>query len=181
MNRAFTKPIRIYEKYQKNLGESTHPIDRTIFMQMMTASYSGADGKMYVKVHIWVSQRVPRWYASVMSSFENPMGPAERSAYQIACRMQGKASPNCIKSGAKYLSLVTLTLVVPSLGFSNRLKMRRGWRCAWGTAAMRESLGFILKICTASAAGRRIMNPSCTFLFTPLRMNTVIYGEHAGA
>ena len=42
--RVFAKKVNVYEKAQKNLGESTHPIDNTRLMQMMIKSSSGTDG-----------------------------------------------------------------------------------------------------------------------------------------
>ena len=67
--RAFTASFSISKKAQKNLVESNTPIGRTRLMQMMTPSSSGAYGMMYENVPTWDIQRVPRQYASLMSSF----------------------------------------------------------------------------------------------------------------
>ena len=74
----------------------------------------------------------------------------------------GTIYPNCIDSGAISLSVVSLTLDVPSSGFSDRLRIRRGQKCAWGTVAIQESLNLSPNIRTASDAGRKILKTSCT-------------------
>ena len=51
----------ISEKAQKNLGESTYPIGRTISMQIITILSSGVDGTTYTNAPTWDIQRVPGW------------------------------------------------------------------------------------------------------------------------
>ena len=88
--RAFATSISVSDKQQKNLGESNHPIGRTILMQMMTSLSSGAYGITYAKAPTWNSQRVPRWYASETSNFETRAGPSAGYASQIDWRMRGE-------------------------------------------------------------------------------------------
>ena len=165
----------------KNLGESTHPIGRTRLMETMSTSSSGSDETTYVKSPTWDIRRVPRWYASMTSSFETRTGALAGSASQIASRMQRKAQPNCINSRVTSLSVVLLTLGVPLLGFSNRFRMRRSQRFAWGTDAILECLSFTPNIRTASATGRRILKPSCTLRCISPLMNPDISGVNADA
>ena len=124
---------------------------------------------------------MPLWYASVTSSFETWIGPLAGSAFQIAYRMCGNGHPNCINYGEISLSVVPLTLGVPLSGFSDRFRIRSGRRCARGTAAIRESLSLSPNIRTVSAAGKRMLKPSCTFRCISPRMNHTIYGVHADA
>ena len=59
--------------------------------------------------------------------------------------------------------------------------MRRDRRFTWGDYVMQESLDFYLNIHTASTAGRRMPNPSCTLRCSSPRMHTFIYGDYANA
>ena len=136
---------------------------------------------MYVKAFNWDGRRVPQWYTSMTSSSETQMGPREGSALQITWRMQGKARPNCINSGETSLLVVSLTLGVHSSDFYDRIRIRRIWQCLWGNAATREILILSLNICTTSTAGRRMLKLSFNLLCISPYMNTIIYGEHAGA
>ena len=61
--------VNVSDKAHNNLDESTHPIGRTILIQMMMPSLSGANGTAYVKAPTWDGRRAPQWYASVPSSF----------------------------------------------------------------------------------------------------------------
>ena len=42
--REFNTSVNVYEKAQKNLGKSTHPIYRTILIKLIKPSSSGANG-----------------------------------------------------------------------------------------------------------------------------------------
>ena len=122
--RAFATSVSVYENVQKNLGESTHLIGRTRLMQIIAPSYPGADGMTYKNAPTYTGLTVPRWYASVTSSFRTG------SASHTACRIWGKAQPNCSDSGAVSLLVVSLTLGVSESGCANRLRIRRGRQCA---------------------------------------------------
>ena len=92
--------------------------------------------------------------------------------------MRSKAFPNWINSGAIYLSAVLLKLDVHLSSYADKLRMRHGWRWAWGTAAMRERLSLSPNICTVSATGKNILNTSCTLRWISPRMNPTISGVH---
>ena len=122
--------VNVYKKENKNLGESTNLIGRTILMQIMMPKSSGANGTTYVKAPSWDNQRVQRWYASITSNFETGTGPSTRSVSQIACRIRGNNFPNWIDSGAIFISVVLLTLGVTLTGWDNRLRISCGRRWA---------------------------------------------------
>ena len=93
----------------------------------------------------------------------------------------GGAHPNCIDSGALSLTVVSFTLDVPSSGCADEFIMSRGRRCFWGTAAIRDNLRLSPNNLRVSAAGKRILNPSCTQWYNSPRMNAGILGVHAKA
>ena len=128
--RAFATSIRIFENAQRNSGESAQPIVRTRSMQVMCPSSSGADGMTYANAPTCNGLMVPQWYTSVTSSLDTWTGPWTGFASQTACRMQGEALLNCSDSGASSLSVVLLTLGVSESGYADRLRIRRGKRCA---------------------------------------------------
>ena len=145
-------------------------------MQMMHPSYPNNNGMAYKNVPTYDGVTVPRWYTSVTSILYTRTGPWTGSASQTVCRMQGKALPKFSDSGTTSLSVVFLTLCVPTSGFSDRLRIRRGRKCVWGTAVIRESFRFLSNSRTASAAGRSILKPSLILLCNPPRTNVVISG-----
>ena len=100
---------------------------------------------------------------------------------QIAWRMCGNDRPNCINYGAIYLSVVPFTLGIPLSGCSGRFRIRHGRSCAWVTAAMREILSLSPNFRTVSAAGKRMLKPSCTLRCIPPRVNPTISGVHSDA
>ena len=84
-------------------------------------------------------------------------------------------------SGAISLTVVSFTLVVPSLIFSDKFSMICNLRCSWGTAVIWDSLSFSLNNLTVSVSGKRILNPSCTRCCNSPWMSSVILGVHAEA
>ena len=72
--RAFATSISINENVQKNLGDSTHIIGRTRFMQMMHTLFSGANELTYANVPTCDGVTVPRWYAYGTSSLDTQTG-----------------------------------------------------------------------------------------------------------
>ena len=78
--------------------------------------------------------------------------------------MQGNALPKCSNSGTASLSVVLLKLGVPTYGFYDRSRIRRGQRCDWGPSAMLESFSFSPNIRTEYASGRRMIKPSLILL-----------------
>ena len=60
--------------------------------------------------------------------FETWTRPWTGSASHTACRMRGKARPNCIESGTDSLSVVSLTLGVSESSCAKRSRIRRGRR-----------------------------------------------------
>ena len=95
----------------------------------------------------------------MMSSFKARMGPLSGSTSDIAWKMRGKACPNCIDSMAIFMSVVLLTLGVPSWDFRMvKDDVRSVMRL--GDSVIRERLSFSLNIRTAFDAGSRILNPS---------------------
>ena len=160
--RALATSVNVSGKAQNNLGESTHPIGKTISMQMMTTSSSGADEATYVKTPTWGSRRVPQWYMSIMSNLETHTGTLAGSASHISRRMRGKLQPNYIDSGSASLSVVLLTLSVPLQVFSDRLGMRRRRQYTCGTAAIQDSLSLSPNTLTTSLVGRMMPKLSCT-------------------
>ena len=74
----------------------------------------------------WDRLRVPGWYMSVTYSVDMLTGTSTGYSSWISWRIWGETIPNCIDYGATSLSVVLLTLSVPSLGFSYRLSMMRG-------------------------------------------------------
>ena len=149
--------------------------------QINTTPSYGSYSIIYTEVPTCDSQRVPQWYASMRSSSDTRTRPLAGSTSQIAFRMLGKAFPNCINSGETSLLVVSLTLGVHSSDFYDRIRIRRIWQCLWGNAATREILILSLNICTTSTAGRRMLKLSFNLLCISPCMNTIIYGEHAGA
>ena len=111
--RSLTTSFNVSEKAPNNLSDSTHPIRSIRSTKKMTPYSSRDDGVTYVNVPTWDGCRVPRWYASVTSSFETRTGTSAVSAYQITWRMRGKAHPNYIDSRATSLYVVLLNLGVP--------------------------------------------------------------------
>ena len=93
--------------------------------------------------------------------------------------MQGKAIPNCSDSDTAYLSVVLLTLGAPTYGFYDRLRIRRGQRCAWGTSEMLERFNFSPNNHTVYASGRRMLKPSLILLCIYPHMKLVISGVQA--
>ena len=57
--------------------------------------------------------------------------------------------------------------------------MRHSLRCYWGTSSMKDIFSLSPNNLTASAAFKRILNPSLTRCRIYPRMNTVILGVHA--
>ena len=49
--------------------------------------------------------------------------------------MQDKDLPNCSNYGDAFLSMVLLTLGLPTSSFADMLRIRRGCQCASGTAS----------------------------------------------
>ena len=72
-------------------------------------------------------------------------------------------------------------LGIPLSGCANRLSMICGWSCTWVANVMQDILSLSPNIHTASAAGRRMINPSCALHCISLRTNPAISGVHAGA
>ena len=137
----------------------------------MQPSSSGANETMYENVPTCDVVTVPQWYTSVTSSLDTQTKPWARSASQTAYRMQGKSIPNCSDSGAASLTVVLLTLGVPSSFYSKMLRIRFRRQCAWGTATMQDSFSFSPNSRTASAAGRRMLKPPLMLLcISPGRM-----------
>ena len=128
--RALATSVSVSENAQKNLGESTHPIGSTRSMHINMPSSPDADGMTYANAPTCAGLTVPQWYASVTSSFYTLTGPWIGSASHTACSMRGKARPNCSNSAAASLSVVSLTLSVFESGCADRLRIRRGRRCA---------------------------------------------------
>ena len=128
--RALVTSARVSQNAQKNLGESTHPIDRNRSMQIILLLSPGANGMMYANAPTCAGLTVPRWYASVTSSFDTWTGPWTGSASHTACRMQGKVRPNCSDYVAASLSVVSLTLGVYESGCAYKLRIRYVERCA---------------------------------------------------
>ena len=93
-----TASVNVPEKTQKNLGGYTHLIFRTILMQIMIQSLSGADKTTYVNVPTCDGQRLPLWQASVTYSFKTRTGPSKGYIFEISWRMCGNARPKCIDS-----------------------------------------------------------------------------------
>ena len=113
LTREFATYISTSKKVHKKFGESTHITRKTRSMQIATPSSSGADGTIDIKPPTYDGRRVPRWYASMMSSLDTCTGPVARSSYQITWSMQGKERPDCINSGATSMLVLLLTLRVP--------------------------------------------------------------------
>ena len=85
-------------------------------MQMIHTLYYGYDGMTYENAPTCHGLTVPRWYASVTSSLDTWIVPWNGSAPQTACRVWGKALPNCSDSGAASLLVDSLTLGVLGSG-----------------------------------------------------------------
>ena len=128
--RALATPVSVSENVQKNLGESTHPIGRIRSTQMIFLSSPGANEMAHENMPTCAVLTVPWWYASMTSSLETQTRTWAGSASHTACRIRGKAWPNCSDSGAASLSVVSLKLGVSESGYANRLSIRRGRRCA---------------------------------------------------
>ena len=77
--------------------------------------------------------------------------------------------------------MLFLTLRLLSLGCADRLSMIHSLQCYWGTAAIQDSFSLSPNNLNASAAVRRMLNPSCTCCCISLQMNAVISGVHAYA
>ena len=84
-------------------------------------------------------------------------------------------------SGALSLTVVSFTLDVPLLGCADKFRMSRGHWCSWGTTAIWDNLRLSPNKLTASAAGKRILNPSHTRWCNSPQMNAVILGVHSEA
>ena len=95
--------------------------------------------------------------------------------------MRWKAFPKYSYSSTAYLSVVLLTLGVPTSGFFNRLNIRCRQRWSWGTAIIRESFRFSPNIRTASFAGGGVLKPSLILLCISHWMNVAISGMQAEA
>ena len=95
--------------------------------------------------------------------------------------MQGKAKLDFINPGAISLSVVLLTLGVPSSIFADRLRMRRSSWFSWGTADIRYSFIFSPNHLAASTTDKMMLNLSCTRCRISPQMNAVILGVHVYA
>ena len=95
--------------------------------------------------------------------------------------MREKARPNCMDYRALSLTVVSFTLDVPLLGCADKFRMSRGHRCSWGTTAIWDILRLSPNKLTASAAGKRILNPSHTRWCNFPRTNAVLLGVHSKA
>ena len=89
--------------------------------------------------------------------------------------------PNCIDSGATFLSVVLLKLGVFSSGCAGRLSMMRSLQCSWWNAVMWDSFSFFPNNLTASAYDIRMLNSYCTHCCISPWMNSAISGVHADA
>ena len=61
-------------KRAEKMRESTHPINRTRWMQMILPLSPGADGMTYANMPTCTGLTVLLWYASVMSSLGTHTG-----------------------------------------------------------------------------------------------------------
>ena len=108
----------------------------------------------------------------MMSSLETHTGPLAGSASQIAWSMQEETHPNCIESGASYLSVVSFSVTLQL--FSIMLSMRCGYQCACGTATIQNILSLSPNTRTASMAGIMMINPSFTCRCISPRMKMIL-------
>ena len=79
------------------------------------------------------------------------------------------------------MSVLSLTLVVHSSSFSDRLIIRCILQFSCGTAAMQEIFSFSPNICNVSASWRRMKKLSWILRCISPRINLTIYGVHAEA
>ena len=82
-------------------------------------------------------------------------------------------------SEAISLVVITLTIGVSASICVKKFRMSHSLWCSWGTAVILDSLRFSPNKLTASAAGKRILNPYCTRCCNYPRMNAVILGVYA--
>ena len=133
-------------------------------MQIIQPSSPGADGMAYANMPTCNSVMVTCWYEYVTSRLDTQTGPRSGYASQTACRIRGKALPNCSNYGTASLSVVLLTLGISTFVFPESLRIRRGRQCSWGTAILQERFSFSPNSRTASVARRRMLNPSLILL-----------------
>ena len=113
--------------------------------------------------------------------FLNPDGTLEQVRFPDFLEDAREGSPKLHRLRATSLSIVSLTLGLPSSGFTDSLRIRYSQRYAWGSTMMWESLIFTPKKRTATAAGRRMLNPSCILRCISPRISLTIYRVHCKA
>ena len=75
---------------------------------------------------------------------------------------------------ATFLSVVSLTLSIPTLRFKGKFSMRRGSQCFWVTAKIVNRFITSHNAWTASDSEGRIMNPSLNLFNISLCVNSII-------